>query len=820
MDGGGGDATAVATTRSAIDVNKEDQPQEQQEGAEDRKPAAVDANNPSNNNDNNNNSSPPPKIRKIIVIGAGMSGLAAARELQYRGFSVLVVEARNRPGGRLKACTFNEHTKLDVGGALIHGVQDNPLVRLMSPSLPDATLEVKDCLLYDDSGWPVDPKRDEKISKSFNDALDATFHCIQNPVTPDNSNDNNNNAKSTTNNNEATTINNNHTTEKPLPPPRRSQRSTVQSKPPPQPKQRKAPKRKPKPDPSFGQLFDQICNQQNIVRDRLFQWHQRNLELGCGASFSKLGFLWNEDEPYGYDGPHVALRNSWEPILQDLASQLYVVYDTPVSRIQVVPPQRTRPLRPSTVSPPRHKKRPIPSPPQSAPPVPSRISKRVKGIPPDQRRSERTKKNVSLFTVDTTPQFLSSPSAASQQNAKLYQPHVKVHLENGLVLQADAVVCTVPLALLQQEAIAFDPPLSVEKQDALQQLGPGVLNKCVLLFSKVFWPDSDFLGLADEHSYIILNGHKISGQPTLVFMYGGPLASTMEEWTDQVIVNDCLRVLRKLCHQIKAALLDYQVTRWSREQYSQMSFTYIPPGVDGMQALRTVSQPIYCQNAPVVLFAGEHTTPFHPSTIHGAFLSGIREAYRLDCLLHPAANEHLEFDEMHVYEPTFVKPPVAAVTANGTSHAASTAVAATPPPPPPPRQQRRPNQRPHKRNGMKLRRRPRHFVSRTVEAQTTHRAPETANGGTRRSQRGANEEQPTTLSKDSLAALEDRIVVRSMDSYGDLEYVSEMAFPVHGSTSVPRNLVRRYSKAKKAKVRRPAFLQSWISRDSKRGKKK
>ena len=36
------------------------------------------------------------------------------------------------------------------------------------------------------------------------------------------------------------------------------------------------------------------------------------------------------------------------------------------------------------------------------------------------------------------------------------------------------------------------------------------------------------------------------------------------------------------------------------------------------------------QGKPRVLFAGEHTTKYHPSTVHGAWLTGLREATRLD----------------------------------------------------------------------------------------------------------------------------------------------------------------------------------------------
>ena len=40
--------------------------------------------------------------RRIIVIGAGLSGLTCAYDLFRAGYNVLIIEARTRPGGRVR----------------------------------------------------------------------------------------------------------------------------------------------------------------------------------------------------------------------------------------------------------------------------------------------------------------------------------------------------------------------------------------------------------------------------------------------------------------------------------------------------------------------------------------------------------------------------------------------------------------------------------------------------------------------------------------------------------------------------------------------
>src|SRR4051794_41894347 len=54
----------------------------------------------------------------VIVIGAGLSGLTAAREILFKGKSVLVLEARNRVGGRMLQRDNRRRPESSPGGQL------------------------------------------------------------------------------------------------------------------------------------------------------------------------------------------------------------------------------------------------------------------------------------------------------------------------------------------------------------------------------------------------------------------------------------------------------------------------------------------------------------------------------------------------------------------------------------------------------------------------------------------------------------------------------------------------------------------------------
>ena len=55
----------------------------------------------------------------VLVAGAGLAGLSAARDLMNHGTDVVVLEARNRPGGRVEQTTLADGRIVQLGGEVI-----------------------------------------------------------------------------------------------------------------------------------------------------------------------------------------------------------------------------------------------------------------------------------------------------------------------------------------------------------------------------------------------------------------------------------------------------------------------------------------------------------------------------------------------------------------------------------------------------------------------------------------------------------------------------------------------------------------------------
>jgi monoamine oxidase len=72
---------------------------------------------------------PPPDTKSVLIVGAGMAGLAAARSLADAGWPVRVIEARDRIGGRVYT-NRDWGVPLEMGASWIHGTTNDPMMEL------------------------------------------------------------------------------------------------------------------------------------------------------------------------------------------------------------------------------------------------------------------------------------------------------------------------------------------------------------------------------------------------------------------------------------------------------------------------------------------------------------------------------------------------------------------------------------------------------------------------------------------------------------------------------------------------------------------
>lgn len=95
------------------------------------------------------------KIWDVVVIGAGLSGLTAGDQLSKAGYSCLVLEARDRVGGRTWSKTFPDgRGVVDVGAAWINDTNQRKVFELAKRAGAELIEQstTGNCLLQDSSG--------------------------------------------------------------------------------------------------------------------------------------------------------------------------------------------------------------------------------------------------------------------------------------------------------------------------------------------------------------------------------------------------------------------------------------------------------------------------------------------------------------------------------------------------------------------------------------------------------------------------------------------------------------------------------------------
>ncbi|KAJ3059149.1 hypothetical protein HK102_010121, partial [Quaeritorhiza haematococci] len=107
--------------------------------------------------------------------------------------------------------------------------------------------------------------------------------------------------------------------------------------------------------------------------------------------------------------------------------------------------------------------------------------------------SSSSSSSLPQLILDTT---VSSITYASPTNQDL--GHVLVHTDDGRVYQADYVVTTFSLGVLQHGDVEFNPPLPSWKVESLHRFHLSVYTKIFLNFPNQFWDDEEFVYYGDD----------------------------------------------------------------------------------------------------------------------------------------------------------------------------------------------------------------------------------------------------------------------------------------------------------------------------------
>ncbi|CAD6891129.1 unnamed protein product [Tilletia controversa] len=244
-------------------------------------------------------------------------------------------------------------------------------------------------------------------------------------------------------------------------------------------------------------------------------------------------------------------------------------------------------------------------------------------------------------------------------------------------LSAGRMICTLPLGVLQyhikeESKSLFQPPLPARRLDALRRLGNGLLNKVVLRYQTAWWrdptltdeqrnpqlmlcpssikvssdgslkrdstspaPQSSALDQLRHGPFFIYDYDVVKSQPTLTAFIAPPLAEALESEADEEIAEVLhRRLVDYVCAQTTPEPpRGVIVTRWRHDPFSRGSYTFLrnsdqENGTPGSTPLDfdELARPLWDGRLG---FAGEHCHADCYASVHGALLSGRREAARI-----------------------------------------------------------------------------------------------------------------------------------------------------------------------------------------------
>jgi monoamine oxidase len=192
--------------------------------------------------------------------------------------------------------------------------------------------------------------------------------------------------------------------------------------------------------------------------------------------------------------------------------------------------------------------------------------------------------------------------------------------------EAEHAVITLPLGVLREGAVRFDPELPDWKQRAIAALAMGPVVKIALLFERAHWPD-DLVFLHARNAPVPTFWRMLpSPAPALVGWAASRDALRLTRRNAVAAAIDSLaQALGKRVRPSRALVFD-----WQRDPFALGAYSWVPVGA--LEAERALARSV----GPL-LFAGE-AAHFDGAcgTVHGAIETGVRAAKELIEKLQPA----------------------------------------------------------------------------------------------------------------------------------------------------------------------------------------
>lgn len=204
-----------------------------------------------------------------------------------------------------------------------------------------------------------------------------------------------------------------------------------------------------------------------------------------------------------------------------------------------------------------------------------------------------------------------------------WKTNVSIECLDGTAYQADRVVISIPLGVLQSSAVSFDPPLPQSKISAMQGLSMGAVSKIILRFDQpVFSPD---IGAIFSSKNPPMWWSPSVGRGTTKYcvwsaFFSGRWAEQLYALGEKAAIEHALETFRSEIGKPDITPSASYFVRWRDDPFSLGGYSVSLPG--GFAGRAVLGQP--CE---LLHWAGEATAP--SSTVHGAYDSGLRAAQEI-----------------------------------------------------------------------------------------------------------------------------------------------------------------------------------------------